>query len=362
MRRNPAEHGLRGGYTLIEVLICSALFSVIFLASIALVERERSLSRSMLNMSHVELMSQDMLFDLERELANAFGANPVAVTTVDLASDATDLRVSSTLGFPPKGMLLIDRGTPNEEVLAYSGLEDTKEFFLALQHGQQCTSAVDHPALTELLWTGLAEPLDQQDPPPDPANYDGVALEDYGPVYFRGDGTGFSYRVPVDPAGGLAFLDGEDITWGSSMSGAPAASAVDGWSAIYFQPVLTFEEGPFACDVNHDGDALDVYDVGQLRKVVWNVADPSQAPQVLGLGPRNILQERCNHGGDLDHDGFDDPIFLWNSRHVDDAEEAEVGLNILHVRLFLIGLSDADAPVTREVESEIFLRNDKPVM
>lgn len=362
MRGGPARRGARGAYTLIEVLICTVLFTVIFLASIGLVERERSLSRSMLNMSHVELMSQDMLFDLERELANAFGANPVAVTTVDLGASSIELRVSSTLGFPPKGTLLIDRGTPNEERIAYSGLEDTKEFFLNLQHGQQCTAAVDHPALTELLWAGLAEPLDQQDPPPAPALYDGVALEDYGPVYFRGDGTGFSYRVPVDPSGGLAFLDGENITWGSSMSGHPSEWSPDCWSAIYFQPVLTFEEAPYACDVNHDGDTLDVFDVGQLRKVVWNVVDPSLAPQVIGLGPRNILQERCNHGGDLDHDGFDDPIFLWNSRHVDDAEEAEVGLNILHVRLFLIGLSDADAPVTREVESVIFLRNDKPVM
>jgi len=358
----PGSRHRRGGYTLIEVLICSALFSVIFLSLITLIKRDRTLSRSMLYLSHVELMSQDMLFDLESELANAFGANPVAVTTVDLTPAATDLKVGLTLGFPPQGRLLIDRDKPNKEVLAYSGLDETQEYFLGLEHGQQCTTPTDHPALTEVLWAGLAEPLDQQDPPPAPENYDGVALEDYGQVYFRGDGTGFSYRVPVDPAGGLSYLDGDDIVWGASVPGAPPAEATNGWSAIYFEPRLTFEEAPYACDVNLDGDTVDVYDVGQLRKVTWSVADPSLKPQVRGLGPTAILQERCNHGGDLDHDGFDDPLFLWNSRHVDDAEEMEVGLNTLHVRLFLIGLSDAEAPVTRMVESVIFLRNEKPVM
>jgi hypothetical protein len=341
--RNP-----RRGYTLLEVVITSTLFTVVILASVALLERDRSLSRSMLNMSHVELMSQDMLFGLERELANAYGASPVAVTTVALEADGTELRVDSTLDFPPRGSIVIERGTAREEVIGYSSLADTKDVLLGLERGLACTSPVAHEAQVEALWSGLAEPLEEQ-PPTDPTSADGVALEDTGPVYFRGTGTGFSYRVPVDPNGKLSFLVEDEITWGGSVPGAAAIDAGDGWNAIFFEPRLLFEEATHKDDINDDGDTTDVFDVGQLRKVVWNVEQPDQAPAYVALGPSNILQERCNHGSDLDHDTYEDPMFLWDSK-----------TNLLHVRLFLIGLSDADAPVTRKVESVMFLRNKPP--
>jgi hypothetical protein len=342
--RQTAGRGPRQGYTLLEVTITSTLFVVVMLASVALLERDRTLSRSMLNMSHVEQMSQDMLFNLERELANACGATPVAFTPPGLPIDGTEVRVNSTVGFPPQGSFVIDRGTARE-VIAYSGLEETQELLLGLERGQQCTLAVDHDELAELLWAGLAEVLEEQ-PPADLSAADGVALEDHGPVYFRGIGTGFSYRVPVDPGGKLKFLTDDEVTWGASVPGAALAGATDGWSAIYFEPRLLFEEATHKDDINKDGDTSDVFDIGQLKKVVWNVVDPGQKPAYVGLGPTNVLQERCNHGSDLDHDGFEDPMFLWDSK-----------FDALHVRLFLIGLSNVDAPVTRKVESVMFLRN-----
>jgi hypothetical protein len=80
----------------------------------------------MLNMSHVELMSQDMLFDLERELANSYGANPIAVRDDRARRRRTDLRVGLDARLPARGLVVIDRGTPREEIIGYSGL-----------HGQQ---------------------------------------------------------------------------------------------------------------------------------------------------------------------------------------------------------------------------------
>jgi hypothetical protein len=298
----------------------------------------------MLHMSHVEQMSQDMLFDLERELANALGSNPVSVTTAALPAGGTELSVVSTVGFPPGGAFVIERGTAREEVIAYTSLEDTTEIFLDLVRGQECTAPVDHEVQSELLWTGLAEPLDEQ-PPAAAQAYDGIALEHQGELYFRGLGTGFSYRVPVIAPGSSSYVVGDDVAWGASVPGAPPTT--DGWNAIYFQPRALFDESVHADDVNLDGDTADVFDVGQLRKVVWNVADAAQPPSYLGLGPTAVLQERCNHGGDLDGDGYGDPMFLWDAKN-----------NVLHVRLFLIGLSDADAPVTRMVESVMFLRNE----
>jgi hypothetical protein len=93
-------------------------------------------------------------------------------------------------------------------------------------------------------------------------------------------------------------------------------------------------------------NTVDVFEIGQLRRLIWDTSDPSRVEE-LGLGPSNVIQERCNHGGDLDGDGFADPLFLWNAE-----------TNLLHVRLFLLGASRRDMPIVRKVESVLFLRNE----
>jgi hypothetical protein len=60
-----------------------------------------------------------------------------------------------------------------------------------------------------------------------------------------------------------------------------------------------------------------------------------------------VLQERCNRGGDLDGDGFDDPLFLWDPM-----------ARRLHVRIFVLGNGVEEMPLVRRVESVIYLRND----
>jgi len=99
--------------------------------------------------------------------------------------------------------------------------------------------------------------------------------------------------------------------------------------------------------VNHDGDETDVFDVGQIRAHTWDSADPAVPASDIGLGPASVLQERCNAGGDLDGDGFDDPIFLW-----DPARRR------LHVRLYVLGRTGGEVPAVRKVESMIFMRNE----
>ena len=70
-------------------------------------------------------------------------------------------------------------------------------------------------------------------------------------------------------------------------------------------------------------------------------------PSDLGLGPTVVIQERCNRGSDLDADGFEDPIFVWDR-----------GTRQVHVRLFVIGLALLDQPIVRRVQSTVFLRNE----
>ncbi|MEM7310381.1 MAG: hypothetical protein AAF682_27135 [Planctomycetota bacterium] len=333
------------GYSLLEVLLASTLFVVVFMASITLIEHDRRLSRSALHISRVELMAQNMLFELEQEVANAFGENPVAVAPLGLAASAETLQLDSTLGFPPQGSLVIDRGNDDEERVSYNGLEATQVLLANLTRGQQCSVDVAHDVQAEVIWAGLAEPLEQQDPAPDPDDYDGISMEAGGPVYFRGDGTGFSYRVPVDPGGGLDFLDGDELQWGAEVPGV--GPTLDGWNAVYFRAREQFSEIIHGDDINGDGDTDDIFDIGQIRKVTWDTSDPNVAPRDIGLGPTNVIQERCNHGGDLDNDQFDDPIFLWDRSS-----------NELHVRLFLLGTSIANVPILRQMESVMFLRNE----
>lgn len=342
MRRN--EPRTRAGTSLLEILIVVSLVASIVLGSMFVVDSGRNLSSKTMQMTATEDLAQQMLYRLERELANASGWEAKAVLSGVLAAgESRTLVVDSTIGFPPGGTLVVGRGTPREERIEYADLDPDRVTFLVLGRGQQCTAAGTHAVQTEVLWSGLSEPLANQ-ANPSPADWDGVALEDLGPVFYRGDGSGFSYRVPVDPSGGTGYVNGNDLFWGAET---PAAGpTLDGWMALYFEPRTSFDEAETGEDLNRDGDSSDVYDVGQIRRLAWSVSQPGDRSDV-GLGPSTILQERCAWGSDLDADGFSDPLFLWD----------EV-TNLLHVRLFVLGSANKDLPIVRKVESVMFLRNE----
>lgn len=336
--------GPRAGGLLLETVVAVSLFSVVLASSMAMVESGRRFSNSALQITTVEDLAQQMLFRMEHELASAAGCAPKCSLPVACTAGETDeLIVSSTLGFPPRGTLVLERGSPQEERVRYAAIGAPDRFAL-LTRGDGCTGVFDHPGAdgADQLWSGLAEPLANQHDP-QPSEYDGIALEDGLQVYFRGEGAGFSYRLPIDPSGGNNPLNGHELFWGAELSSGPS---VNGWVAIVFESHGTYEEAHTGDDVNRDGDKLDVFEIGQLRRLTWDTTDPGTVEE-LGLGPSNVLQERCNYGGDLDGDGFADPMFLW--------DEAS---NLLHVRLFLLGTAREDMPVVRKVESVMFLRNE----
>jgi hypothetical protein len=336
------------GTSLVEVMFVVSLFTVVLLASLAMIESGRRFSSSTIHISTVEDLAQQMLFRMERELANASGTEPRAVVNVPFVQGETAALVAATSnGFPPHGRLILERGTASEERVAYEDLAADEMTFLTLTRGVECTSDVAHlptqATTVELMWEGLAEVIPNQTNPA-PSEFDGIADEDGSPVFFQGDGTGFSYRVPVDPTGGTDYLNGNDLFWGVEIPGFGATT--DGWAALYFEPKTVYDEADRAEDINGDGDTVDVFDVGQIRRVLWDRTNPATRKDT-GLGPSAVIQERCNRGGDLDNDGFDDPIFLWDK-----------DTNQLHVRLFLLGQGIADMPIVRQVESLMFLRNE----
>lgn len=340
----PIRNNRAAGFSLIELAIASTLLAVVIMGIVMVTARDDSQSKASLAIGTAEMRAQQMLAKIEDELVHARGSAPRAAVTVALSSgDTAGLTVDSTRGFPSSGTLLVDRGNGAREYVSYAMLDAAGSRFVGLVRGERCTAPATHTTGAEVLWSGLAEPILLQTNPP--ANlYDGRSRESTGPVYFRGDGAGFSYRVPVDPSGGTDFLVDGEVRWGATVGGNALAS---GWASIWFQPESTYSEATFGRDLNDDGDVDDEFDIGQLRRRTWDTNDPTIVPSDLGLGPTVIVQEHCRYGRDLNHDGFDDPMFLW------DADTRR-----LHIKLHVIGMSSTNAPIMRAVETTIFLRND----
>ena len=243
----------RAGSVLVETLIAVSLFTVVILSSMAMVQSGRRFSSSTMQITTVEDLAQQMLFRMEHELATATGAIPKFTLPEPVAaSDTAGMTVSSTLGFPPRGELLLDRGTAREERVRYASIASTTRF-ADLTRGRQCTTAADHPGNdgVDQLWVGVGEPLANQiDPGPD--EYDGIALESGVRVFFRGDGTGFSYRVPVDPTGGTTSPP-EDAGPDATPSPAPDGGADAGDAGTETSPPRPgIEDPPFPDDDSDD--------------------------------------------------------------------------------------------------------------
>lgn len=334
----------RAAFTMVELAVAGTILAVVLMSILVVATRDDALSRSSLSVGVAETRAQEMLAVLERELVHARGASPRAALTQTLGTGETGaIVVDSTLGFPDQGTLLIDRGSGSVERVRYTSLDATRTRFLGLERGVNCTTATTHAQGATVLWSGLAEPIAIQSNP-GTSLFDGRATESTGPVFYRGEGAGFSYRVPTDPTGGTDYMDGSDVRWGAVVGNTPT---LDGWAAVYYEPRETFDESTARFDLNKDGDTSDTFDVGQIRKRSWDTANPNAQVRELGLGPTVVVQERCRYGSDLDGDGASDPLFLWDAN-----------LRRLHVRLFVLGSGSSSTPILRKVETTLFLRNE----
>jgi competence protein ComGC len=334
----------RSAFTLVESVFAATLVSVVILGSIVLLSRDMEVSKRSISVQVAQNQAQTLIYALEKELSNARGERPVATLTSAVgAGTVGNLQVDSSAGFPPAGTLTIERGTQHSEHIEYSNLAGDGITLAGLTRGTDCSTATGHAQNAEVLWSGLAEVLALTGTPP-PDLYDGQALESAGPVYFRGDGTGISYRMPTDPAGGHEFFADGQLQWGAVVG---QQSLLTGWSALYYVPVGTYDEAQSGIDINHDGDRTDVFDIGQIHRRSWSTSDPASADsREVAIGPSVVLQEHCRHGSDLDGDGFGDPIFLWDPVS-----------GRLHLRVFVLGRNKQGWPTVRRVESMVFLRN-----
>ena len=342
----------RRGSTLIEVTFSAAILSVLLLALFGVLEREGQLGRSTLAIAVAENRAIELSGRLRRELVGARGKRVRCVLTAPLSAGESGpdsvATVSTTTGFPPSGTLLVDSDAANFERVAYAGLDASEREFQELARGQGGTAPSSHSVTPSwVLWAGMAVPVVGA-----PGPNGGTALLDGEEVHFRGDGVGFSYRVPVDPDSSVGlpdFLDGLKPAWGAVTRSGPEgalAPSTSGWCVIVYEARRELTEVELGADLNSDGDEEDVFEEGRLVKITWDTQDPSVPVHRQALGPICILQELDAPAADLDGDGYEDPLFLW------DADT-----RVLNLRMFILARGLPDRPTTRRVEARVFLRN-----
>lgn len=334
--------GRRAGMTLVEVTISAAIMGVILTAMIVGMQREtRGLSNVVATTTR-ERQAQEMVARIEAELEYAAAALPLAFLQADASSSGSGIVLDNSAGFPPSGVALVDPGGATQGLYSYSTLTPGTHTLGGLLQDPDCSAPPGSSVGVSVLWGGAAFAIPNQASPP--ANqYDGTAVGLTGPVFFRGTGTGFGFRIPTDPAGGNSFFDASGgVTWGSEVAGN---STLAGWSAFDFERAETFSETEFEVDVNLDGDQVDVFDVGRLRLRTWDTSNISSGRDV-SLGPAMVMQERCNHGSDMDGDGFQDPIFLWNE--VDQTVTISLTIHAGFLN---------EIPVIRRIQTTVFIRN-----
>jgi type II secretory pathway pseudopilin PulG len=342
----------RSGYTLLEVTFSAAILSIMLLAMFGVLERQTQLGRSTLATAIAENRAIEITSALRRELVGARAKRVRCILTTSLNAGASGpgslALVSTTTGFPPTGRLLFDADTADFERIGYQFLDADELQFGDLTRGLGSTGATAHTSSAAWVWwAGMATPIAGV-----PGPNDGTAWVNGAEVPFRGDGLGFSYRVPVDAdgTGGMPdYLDGLEPAWGAITESGPAGSLApntSGWCVIVYEAREEISEASLGADLNSDGDQMDTFEIGRLRKFTWDTTDPAIPVHSQSLGAACILQERDAPAADLDGDGYEDPLFLW------DADT-----RILSLRLFILARGLPDRPILRSIEARIFLRN-----
>ena len=331
------------GFTLVEMMIALTIVSIIMLATMASLQREATSIGELQRLSYSERLIQDLFTKIEQRLDFGQGLNPTTTLALGLSAGGTSgMTLQDPLGFPFEGTIIVEPGTGSEERIEFGGLAPSVSELTTLVRGAGGTTPSSHPSNSLVLWEGVAYPIEDQLGPA-VGTFDGQTGDIRGPLFYRGDGVGFTYRRPVDPAGTGTFIDAGGIRWGATVGGA---DSVDGCACLVFSPIAVVTEAQRNFDINSDGDMDDTFELGGVTDLAWNASDPSLGTSRLELVSPILLQEQDNYGGDLDGDGLDDPMFLWSP----DSGR-------LRIRMFAL-LGDVNSrEIVKRFETVLYLRN-----
>lgn len=333
----------RLGFTLVELAISMAILASMMVFMTVHMQREARGLRQLQSLSHQERMVNDLLMRIETHLDFARGEVPTAALASSLPSgESFVVDVDRPDGFPDEGILLVNAGNSSEERVRYRDLDPESGAFLELERGALGGTPRSHAAGAQVLWAATAAVLTDQLSPA-AGTFDGQSRELLADLFYRGDGTGFSFRVPVDPTGGTSFMIPTGVRWGAVVGGRPTE---DGRACLYFEPVAVLQETARNFDFNRDGDLADAFDLGRIRHRAWDAVDGDNGSSDVPLCPPIILQERNSWGSDLDNDGFEDPMFLWTPLS-----------GRLRLRLFALVGTVNQGEVVKRYETVLHLRN-----
>jgi prepilin-type N-terminal cleavage/methylation domain-containing protein len=333
----------RAGFTLVEMMISLTIVSIILLATAASLQREAESISQLQKLSYSERMIQDLFTKIEQRVDFGQGINPTTTLAAGLSSgETTGLVVQEPLGFPYEGTIVIEPGTASEERVTYTSLAPNVSELAQLTRGVRGTGPTGHAANSLVLWEGISFPIEDQVAPA-AGTFDGQTDDLRGQIFYRGDGVGFAYRRPVDPAGTGTFIDAGDIRWGATVGGADTS---DGCACLVFSPIGVVTEAERNFDINNDGDLLDTFDLGGITDLAWNSVDPDLGTSSLELVSPILLQEQDNYGADLNGDGFNDPMFLWTPAS-----------GRLRIRMFALLGDVNDREIVKRFETVLYLRN-----
>lgn len=294
--------------TLVEMVVAAGILAALLLAALRAMDSSRSMLATSTARVDAGRKTRTLLDRLRAETARAMVEVPRTFSVATIAPNQTGLSAVDLDGFPPTGAAVLEPASASRELVMYDSRTTSR--LEGLLRGAGCGSPSAHTVSSEVHWAGAATVLTDRFSPP-PTALDGWSVAPSGgpALPFRGTGTGVCFRVPTDPAGAEDYLDGTDVRWGTRIREADLA---DGYAAFAFEPLSLFDETESNVDVNSDGDLSDKFDVGRIVLWKWSAGAPADNPLSVPIGPSTVLQERCNWGADLNGDGFDDPIFLWD--------------------------------------------------
>ncbi|MEL6428032.1 MAG: prepilin-type N-terminal cleavage/methylation domain-containing protein [Planctomycetota bacterium] len=333
----------RAGFTLIEVAVAMVIVTVILLATTMSLQKEAEQVTDLQRLTYAERQIQDFYSRVEERLDFAQGIDATTTLSTSLSAGATGtMLLEDAFGFPFEGTVVVEPGGASAERVTFATLDAPNDALDGLTRAVRSTAASSHPGGSIVAWEGVCSPVENQTAPP-AGTFDGLTDDLRGNLFFRGDGMGFAYRRPVDPANNGVFIDAGGVRWGAQVG---STNTLDGCAALVFQPTATFTEADRAFDINRDGDLDDVFDLGRIVDLSWDATDVSNGTHDVTLLSAMVLQEQNAYASDLDSDGFADPIFFWNP----DSGR-------LRIRLFVLMGDVRGREVVKRFENVLYLRN-----